>query len=107
MRARYADNAAHVRRQQRVRHLRHKYGLTPDAYDELHQAQGGRCAVCGREESTRHPGTGETFSLAVDHDHRTGRLRGLLCRHCNLALGYVGDSVETLEALVRYLKEHH
>lgn len=60
--------------------LRTRYGITPEEYDELLARQDGRCAMC-REECA----TGKR--LAVDHDHATGAVRGLLCHACNRALG--------------------
>jgi hypothetical protein len=62
-------------RQHRVHELRRRYGITPDDYDAMADAQGGVCAICGLP-----PRKG---TLDVDHDHATGRVRGLLCRRCN------------------------
>jgi len=56
-------------------HLRTKFGITPEEYDAQLVAQGGVCAICGRPPKTKR--------LNVDHDHRTGRLRGLLEYWCN------------------------
>jgi hypothetical protein len=63
--------------------LRWKYGLTPDQYDELLDAQGGVCAICERtpEENGNR--------LTVDHDHTTGKIRGLLCKVCNRDVGRI------------------
>lgn len=58
----------------------------------------GRCAVC------KQIPTGRGF--CVDHDHRTGRTRGLLCTSCNTALGNVKDSPRTLAAMIVYLEDH-
>lgn len=67
---------------------RHRYGITRD---ELPQT----CAICGATEQ-----------LHIDHDHATGRVRGRLCRACNLALGYFGDDPARLLAAVEYLRAH-
>jgi Recombination endonuclease VII len=80
----------------RRNHLLRTYGLTADEFHAMLTAQGECCAVCG---------TGET-RLFVDHDHVTGQVRSLLCHHCNLALGFVGDSIDRLHALVSYLQSH-
>ena len=77
--------------------LKHKYGITGEQYAEMLEAQGGVCAICGRECQSRN-------RLAVDHCHETGKVRGLLCAHCNRALGMLGDSVNVLTAAVRYLE---
>lgn len=73
------------------------YDLTRDQYDELLQLQGGRCAICrARPKSKR---------LAVDHDHGSGKVRGLLCGRCNHELlGSGWDSVNVLQAAVAYLQ---
>jgi hypothetical protein len=70
-------------------HLRNKFGLTPEEYDVLLQAQGGVCALC---ESPPTPG----ISLHVDHDHGTGEIRGLLCVRCNNALGLFREDPDLL-----------
>ena len=73
------------------------YGVTSDDYALMLKKQGGGCAGCGlrRERSGRH--------LAVDHDHETGAVRGLLCAGCNTAIGLVKEDPETLRALAEYL----
>lgn len=80
-----------------------KYGLSLAEYNDLLEKQGGRCAICRRPESG---GRGIVRKLAVDHCHRTGRTRALLCHRCNGALGMVGDDVDVLEAMIAYLEEH-
>lgn len=67
------------------------YGLPAGQYWKLYEAQGGVCAICG-------VATGKARRLAVDHDHRTGEVRGLCCGPCNLMLGRLGT-----QALVRAL----
>ena len=79
-------------------HLR-KFGLTPDDYDCMLEAQGGGCAICGRPPR-------DDISLHVDHDHKTGRVRGLLCFRCNNSLGDLDDDPELLRKAVAYLESH-
>jgi len=81
-----------------------KFGLTPEQYDEMYACQGGVCAICHRPETATRGG--KPLRLAVDHDHATGKVRSLLCRSCNAALGQMGDSPERLRAAADYL-EHH
>jgi len=71
--------------------LKIKYNLTPEKYQAIHDAQGGVCAICLEPESFLTP-KGNIRPLAVDHDHNTGKVRGLLCDRCNLGLGvgYLG-----------------
>jgi hypothetical protein len=77
--------------------LRITYGLTFDEYQAMAEAQGNRCAICRQEDTTR---------LAIDHDHETGKVRGLLCRRCNIALGLLGDDASQVMAAAAYLIEH-
>ncbi len=79
----------------RRRHALRKFGLTEDSYDTLFIQQEGVCAICQREPKRRQ--------LAVDHDHGSGKVRGLLCTRCNLLLGMVDDDVMTLRTAVTYL----
>jgi Recombination endonuclease VII len=74
--------------------LKSLYGLSGDQYNALYNAQGGCCAICGRTDKR----------LAVDHDHSTGYVRGLLCGRCNPALGAFRDSVSLLQDAIDYLK---
>lgn len=81
------------------RHIRINYGLTPEAWRSMCAAQGGLCALC------RKPGrTGRNGKFDVDHCHETGRVRGLLCRHCNIALGILGDTPDKMEMVMSYLR---
>jgi hypothetical protein len=74
------------------------YGLTPEEYDRLLAFQGGACAICQNIPRTKR--------LAVDHDHKSGAVRGLLCRSCNYkVLGGVKDSVDTLQRAITYLQD--
>lgn len=81
-------------------HLRRKYGITIEQYRQMLARQGGTCAVCPRTE----PG-GKSKWFHVDHDHATGKVRGLLCLKHNTALGCVNDSVDELKKLVQYLEK--
>jgi hypothetical protein len=81
--------------------LKANYGITLDEYEAMVQSQDGKCAICGRVPEGKH----NQGSLHVDHDHRTKKVRGLLCSHCNRGLGFLGDSVETLLRAAEYLAE--
>ena len=90
------------RNRARIRHHNLKrYGITPDEFDGMLGAQGGRCANQGC--ATTEPGH---QGFHVDHDHGNGRVRGLLCGHCNKALGFARDNPAILLGLVGYLKQH-
>lgn len=74
------------------------YGLGPGDYERLYEAQGGRCAVA------KCRATGKTKRLAVDHNHATGEVRGLLCGVHNQLIGYNQDSPEVFDSLAEYLR---
>jgi hypothetical protein len=74
-------------------HQRKKnYGISQKEYDVLLLSQGGKCAVCGKENSGQMR-NGVYCQMLVDHDHETGKVRGLLCHDCNCALGWL-ESME-------------
>lgn len=77
-----------------------KYGLTPEQYDEMNGKQNGLCAICSKPEITK-----SKVRLAVDHDHKTGYVRGLLCNTCNTALGKFYDNIELLKSAIWYLEK--
>jgi len=72
------------------------YGITVDDYDRMFAAQDGRCAVCRKASDKR---------LAVDHCHRTGKVRWLLCNGCNSMLAFSGDDPDVLEAGAMEVRE--
>jgi len=80
------------------------YGITPVEYERMFAAQAGTCAICRRSERVRN-NVGGTKRLAVDHDHRTGQVRGLLCHACNVSIGQMGDDPMLLLRAARYLAE--
>ena len=82
----------------RDRHLVSKYSITQEDYNSLFVAQEGRCAICGKHQSE------VSRTLAVDHDHETGEIRGLLCHSCNVVLGLMADDPGTLRSAADYLE---
>ena len=87
-------------------HLRRRYGLSNEDYASLLALQGKGCAICGNAHPAKRVRKGQRnpSSLYVDHDHRTGAVRGLLCFACNAALGYFNDSPKRLKAALSYLE---
>jgi hypothetical protein len=83
-------------------HYKSQYGMTIEQYQEMLNAQGGCCAICG----TGEPGRRGNLHFCVDHDHITGKARGLLCNNCNLGLGRFRDSPKFLEQAAGYLRHH-
>lgn len=84
-------------------HLRKKYaGLTLAGFTAMAERQRNKCAICGDEEGTVIKG--KTIALAVDHDHASGHIRGLLCIKCNRGLGLFKDSSDLLLKAAGYLE---
>ena len=73
------------------------YNISLEQYNDMFISQEGKCAICGRHQSDFKR------RLAVDHDHNTGKVRGLLCQRCNYGIGYFQENTEILENVIRYL----
>jgi len=84
-------------------HLRSRFGLKKEEYVRLLQAQNGVCCICGQRETAKS--CGRIRNLCVDHDHKTGKVRGLLCDRCNIALGCVKDNILLLYRCIDYLRK--
>ena len=84
----------------REKELKKNYGITLQDWNDMFEAQGGRCAICG----THQCNTGKAF--AVDHCHLTGKVRGLLCANCNTGIGKLNDDPELLTKAAEYLRSH-
>lgn len=79
------------------RHIGETYGITAEEYAAIYAAQGGVCYICRRA-------TGARRRLAVDHDHGTGYVRGLLCKTCNYkVLGHLRDDTEAFQRAIDYI----
>ncbi len=87
----------------RKRKLGTKFKITQQQYQSLLDAQGGHCACCPATHSGKGNGTGQK-ALAVDHDHKTGQVRGLLCSKCNLSIGNAGDNPDIVQNWADYLR---
>lgn len=106
-----AQNPDYLPRQ-RLTRTASRYGISPEKYQEMHEAQGGVCAICAMPETMVMGGT--PCALAVDHDRRCcpgkrscgGCVRGLLCARCNMALGGVHESPDTLRAMAAYIERY-
>ncbi len=94
----YAEKHPEKVRAKQIRHKLVKYGLIPEQYDAILASQNGVCAICGLARGIK--------MLAVDHDHKTNKVRGLLCQFCNTALGKFLDSVEILKRAISYLEKN-
>lgn len=88
----------------RKRVLKYNYGITHQQYEELFKQQNGCCAICGNVEEVEICGR---RTLSVDHNHKTGKVRGLLCRKCNRALGELDADnfgIDLLCSAISYLR---
>lgn len=86
----------------RETHLLERYGITIEAYDALLESQNFGCKLCGQAFADKKG----KRNLCVDHDHKTGRIRGLLCLSCNKMLGYAKDNPTLLLKAIQYLKKN-
>jgi hypothetical protein len=93
----------HYRQREYESDLRSRYGLELVEYNAILEKQRGRCAICRIVLFPRRQGP-KTLVAQVDHDHTTGRVRGLLCGACNSGLGYFRDNLKVLEAAKQYLR---
>lgn len=84
--------------------LQKKFGITLAEYVAMAVAQGGKCAICDHPETEMRGG--KVKALAVDHDHETGQIRGLLCVACNTGLGKMKEDRSVLLSAIRYLDKH-
>jgi len=94
-----ATCANRCREHQRLSDMKRLYGVTPEQYDSMLQAQDCACAICG----TRAP-KGKYGRWQIDHDHETGQVRGLLCQGCNVALGMMAENEECFLRAAEYLR---
>lgn len=91
-----------------VHRLRRVYGLTPDDYARMLEEQSYGCAICGTDSPGNVGGpTAARKVFAVDHCHTSGKVRGLLCHHCNRGLGLFRDNPTALRLAAEYVRECH
>jgi hypothetical protein len=90
------------RREGWAKHIFQEYGLTEADFEKLLIAQGGRCAICKTDDPPNH-GKGGKSRWHVDHDHKTNRVRGLLCFKCNIGIGHLNDDPLVVMSAINYL----
>ena len=92
----------------RNENLKRVYGIGIEEYNALLEKQNNRCAICeSTDPKGRKSGRGGGVDVFyVDHDHKTGNVRGLLCNICNRTMGYVGENSNVLEEMIKYLQKH-
>lgn len=85
--------------------LKKNYNMTPDDFDGFWMAQRGKCYICRKLMKIPESRRGQSLDVvAVDHDHKTGQIRALLCNACNKGLGLFQDNIELLRAAIDYLE---
>ena len=89
-----------------ARNLKRKYNLSLDEYNQKLENQKFVCEICGKSETSLDGRTGGTKRLAVDHDHKSGKIRGLLCWSCNTVIGKIGESLDLLDAMKTYITKY-
>lgn len=94
----YRQLSPHI---EKGRALRESFGISLEQYQEMHNEQDGKCKICGQPETQKR--NGKVRALAVDHNHKTGKIRGLLCSDCNTGIGKLKEDVEILQNAIRYL----
>jgi hypothetical protein len=87
----------------REKWLKTKYSLPYSEYESMFNKQDGKCLSCQTEISIKAKENGRD-TACVDHCHKTKKVRGLLCNHCNRALGLVKEDIQTLRNLIKYLE---
>lgn len=98
----YIKNRERIREKNKGYQIK-RYGISVEEYELMASNQKNLCLICNNPEISKNC-SGTISRLAIDHDHITGKVRGLLCKSCNTALGLARDSVDLLEKMIKYLK---
>lgn len=91
------DNSKHGKAKNFANKLKRIFNITVEEYNKMFKEQEGKCKICGIDQ------TKLKIKLTVDHDHKTGKIRGLLCHKCNSVLGYANDDIEIFKNIIKYL----
>ena len=94
------NNSQEIRNKKKNYELKSNFGITLEDYNRMFEEQEGCCAICRKHQSDIKR------ALAVDHDHETGEVRGLLCHKCNSTIGFANDDLEILSNAIGYLKKY-
>lgn len=96
------------RNKERIRNgrLKRTYGISTDDYIKMWKQQDGKCAICESRESAIRKESGVSYDLCVDHCHKTGKVRKLLCQSCNTGIGQLKDNPDLMLKAAKYINEH-
>ena len=100
-----SQNRDLFRNKQKAYDLFREFKLTQKDYDKMLLHQNNKCAICFNAETTVHKKTNKVRDLSVDHCHKTGKVRGLLCGKCNQAIGLLKESPHLLYSAISYLSK--
>lgn len=81
--------------------------ITLDEYKKMVEEQNNKCAICSKEETCKDPKHDRIRRLSIDHCHKTGKARALLCHNCNLTIGRFKDNIALLNKAIEYLEKHY
>jgi hypothetical protein len=100
-----AVNKYHASHKKEIRNyqLKLRFGITLEQYNNMLEVQNSVCAICGNPELIINKKTQQPDSLSVDHNHKTGKVRKLLCHSCNAGLGHFKDNITNLNEAINYL----
>lgn len=97
-----------IRKRKRADRLARNFKITIEEYEAILKEQRGVCAICGKQETAQDRwGPGKRVNFNIDHCHSTGKVRGVLCARCNMALGLFGDDPDMLLEAVNYLENFY
>lgn len=103
------DNETDQDRKDRRRHqynvtIKRRYNIDPEEFFKIGESQKWKCAICGIQLD--RPESGKKNVCHLDHDHITNKVRGILCKKCNFAIGLFDDNIEVLLSAIEYLEKH-
>lgn len=101
----WASRRAREPEYEKKRWRQRKYGISEERYREMLEEQRGLCGICEEPEISIDPKTSVPKALCIDHCHRTGKVRALLCWRCNVVIGKVEERPEVLRAMVKYIAD--
>jgi len=98
------QNSTHFKTKNNLRKMKNKFGMTPSDYEVMLNSQNGCCAICGKHHTEFN--VKNKTRLCIEHNHQTGKIRGLVCVKCNSVIGFANDNIQVLENAIEYLKRN-
>lgn len=92
--------------EEKIGRVKREFGLSPEQYLAIVKSQNNECAICGKTGTIFQKGHSKANSLCIDHNHKTKKVRGLLCSNCNIGIGNLKDDVDILKKAINYLIKH-